>query len=362
MAACSIADAPLWPSEGFDVTAICQNISATKQNIVPQPSSVSIVMATFNGVDYLADQLSSLFRQTRFPDELVVYDDGSTDGTWDLLQDYAAKAPFQMKIFRADKNGGVNAAFRAALLHASCDVIFFCDQDDVWFPEKIEASLAALDKAPAAGFVFCDAIQFASSGRKLSETVWDLARFTPRRQVSFRQKPLETMISGGNFVYGMASAFRRHALEPFIDIGSSASVMTHDTWFALCATAIGHPGVALPQTLLAYRRHERQTSVLAGRQAGRNSDRADSPRLRFDEEIAAFRLVQQSVNRFAHDSKRDLTESLAILDRKIAFLETRAALRRERSALKALKATFNRDYWLLSRGLLSILRDYRGIW
>lgn len=344
------------------MTVFGQNISAQKQNTVSQPSSVSIVMATFNGVDYLADQLVSLFRQTRLPDELVVYDDGSTDGTWALLQEYAAKAPFQMRIFRADKNSGVNAAFRAALLHASCDVIFFCDQDDVWFPNKIESSLAALDKAPAAGFVFCDAIQFTSSGQKLSKTVWNLANFTPRRQACFRQKPLETMISGGNFVYGMASAFRRHVLEPFIAIESSASVMTHDTWFALCATAIGHPGVALPQTLLAYRRHERQTSVLAGRHGERKSRCAEALRHRFDDEIAAFRLVHQSVSRFARDSKRDLADSLAILDRKIAFLETRAALRRERSAIKALRATFNRDYWLLSRGLLSVLRDYRGIW
>ncbi len=61
------------------------------------------------------------------------------------------------------------------------------------------------------------------------------------------------MISGGNVVYGMASAFRRDVIEPFMDIKPAGSVMTHDTWLALCATAIGHPGLASLSELVAYR-------------------------------------------------------------------------------------------------------------
>ncbi|WP_165826266.1 glycosyltransferase [Rhizobium wuzhouense] len=344
------------------MSPLIQGVAAPKHPSTSQSLSVSVVMATFNGADYLREQLNSLFGQTRLPNELVVYDDGSSDDTWSLLQDYAAKAPFEMKVLGGHQNRGVNAAFRSALIEASGDVIFFCDQDDIWLPTKIEAMLAALDATPLAGFVFCDAVQFVSPDRSLPETLWTLARFTPARQARFRQKPLETMISGGNVVYGMASAFRRDVIEPFMGIEAAGSVMTHDTWFALCATASGRPGLALPQKLVAYRRHARQTSVLAGRRPENLTTRSEAQRVRFEQEIEAFRLVRQSVSRFSLATDLDLTTSLAILDRKIAFLEARAALRRERSAKRAFSELFNRDYWRMSRGVLSVLRDYRGIW
>lgn len=323
---------------------------------------VSIAMATFNGAAHLRAQIESLFGQSRLPDELVVHDDASSDGTQQFLHDVAEQAPFPIRILQGDRNRGVNAAFETALHHCRGDIVFFCDQDDIWHPEKVNAMVTALDATPQAGFVFSDAVQFVSPDRYLSETLWKLAGFTPARQNSFRRKPLETMISGGNVVYGMASAFRRDVLEPFLGIEVAGSVMTHDTWFALCATAIGRPGLALPQKLVAYRRHARQTSVLAGRRPENPTARSEAQRVRFEREIEAFRSVRQSVSRFSLGADVDLTTSLAILDRKIEFLETRAALRRERSAKRAFSQLFNQDYWRMSRGLLSVLRDYRGIW
>ncbi len=336
--------------------------AASQQTGIQHGLTASVVMATFNGAEYLEEQLTSLSQQTRLPNELVVYDDGSTDETWAVLQHYAAKSRFEMKVLRGQRNRGVNAAFSAALREASSDVIFFCDQDDIWMPTKIEVMLAALGGAPHAGFVFCDAVQFSSSDRYQSKTLWNLARFTTTRQARFRKKPLETMISGGNVVYGMASAFRRDVIEPFMDIKPAGSVMTHDTWLALCATASGHPGLPLSQKLVAYRRHALQTSVLARRKPHDLAAGAEVQRARFEQEIEAFRLVRESVRSFSLCADIDLATSLSVLDRKIALLKARADLRRERSAKRALNELFNRDYWRMSSGLLSVLRDYRGIW
>lgn len=325
-------------------------------------SPVSVVMATFNGFECLGQQLASLSRQTRLPTELVVYDDGSTDGTLALLDAYAAKAPFDVKIVRGGQRKGANAAYRNALQACRGDVVFLCDQDGIWFPHKIEASLAALKNTPRAGFVFCDAIQCAPTGQHLSQTHWQTARFTSRQQRRYRRHPLETIIAGGNFVHGASSAYRRALIEPFVGVEYAGSSMTYNTWLALCTTATGHPGFVLRQKLLAYRQHPRPAKVEAEKVAQDPLTQALWGRIKFSEQIRAYQMVRLCVNRFARAANVNLDHSLAILDRMIAFLEARAALRRDRNLGRALRAIFDPDYWELGQGLVSVLKDYRGIW
>ena len=105
--------------------------------------SVSIVMCTFNGQQYLAEQIDSLLKQTYPVHEIIIQDDGSTDGTMSLLQDYAATHPV-IKLFHNDGEHGVNNNFFSALRRASGDYIAICDQDDIWEPAKVEKQVAAI--------------------------------------------------------------------------------------------------------------------------------------------------------------------------------------------------------------------------
>lgn len=105
--------------------------------------SVSIVMCTFNGQQYLAEQIDSLLKQTYPVHEIIIQDDGSTDGTMSLLQDYAAAHPV-IKLFHNDGEHGVNNNFFSALRRASGDYIAICDQDDIWEPAKVEKQVAAI--------------------------------------------------------------------------------------------------------------------------------------------------------------------------------------------------------------------------
>lgn len=105
--------------------------------------SVSIVMCTFNGQQYLAEQIDSLLKQTYPVHEIIIQDDGSTDGTMSLLQDYAAAHPV-IKLFNNDGEHGVNNNFFSALRRASGDYIAICDQDDIWEPAKVEKQVAAI--------------------------------------------------------------------------------------------------------------------------------------------------------------------------------------------------------------------------
>ena len=99
--------------------------------------TVSVVMSTYNGDRYLEEQLQSLADQVHLPHELVVADDGSTDGTWDIVQDFAARAPFPVVSTRNSENLGYGASFLAATGRASGRLVAFCDQDDVWHPDKL---------------------------------------------------------------------------------------------------------------------------------------------------------------------------------------------------------------------------------
>lgn len=109
---------------------------------------ISIAMATFNGETYLREQLDSLAAQTLLPDELVISDDGSTDSTVNVAAAFAHHAPFPVRITRNNRNLGFTRNFENAILQCRGELIFLCDQDDVWFPEKIATVVDAFaDKA-----------------------------------------------------------------------------------------------------------------------------------------------------------------------------------------------------------------------
>lgn len=105
--------------------------------------SISIVMCTFNGERYLPEQMDSLLAQTYPVSEIIVQDDGSTDGTMALLRDYAAAHPV-IKLYTNDGPHGVNNNFFSALRRATSDFIAICDQDDIWEHTKLEKQVAAI--------------------------------------------------------------------------------------------------------------------------------------------------------------------------------------------------------------------------
>ncbi len=121
---------------------------------------VKILLSAYNGERYIEEQLQSLFDQT-YPDiEIYVRDDGSVDGTLQILRKYAGKG--QITLYEGE-NVGYRKSFHWLLAHCGdAEYISFCDQDDIWFPDKIEVSvkgLQGLDGCPAVymtDFYWCD--------------------------------------------------------------------------------------------------------------------------------------------------------------------------------------------------------------
>jgi glycosyltransferase involved in cell wall biosynthesis len=109
---------------------------------------ISIAMATFNGARFIAEQLDSLAAQTLLPDELVVTDDGSTDDTLVIVERFARTAPFAVQVHRNPARLRHSRNFEAAIARCVGDLIFYSDQDDVWFPDKLETVAARFHSDP----------------------------------------------------------------------------------------------------------------------------------------------------------------------------------------------------------------------
>jgi glycosyltransferase involved in cell wall biosynthesis len=99
---------------------------------------ISVCMATYNGEKYIKEQLDSILNQISQNDEIIISDDNSTDNTIEILKSYNDK---RIKIYLNNKDKGYTKNFENALEKVSGDVIFLCDQDDIWVNNKIEKTL-----------------------------------------------------------------------------------------------------------------------------------------------------------------------------------------------------------------------------
>jgi len=105
--------------------------------------TVSIVICTYNGQSYLREQLDSVINQTYPLREIIIQDDGSNDGTWSILQEYAEKDS-RIKLFVNEGERGFDPNFYSAMFKATSDYIALCDQDDIWELTKIERQMQSI--------------------------------------------------------------------------------------------------------------------------------------------------------------------------------------------------------------------------
>ncbi|WP_240722748.1 glycosyltransferase [Poseidonocella sp. HB161398] len=110
-------------------------------------TSITAIIPTFNRAHFLNETLESLSRQSRPVEEIIVWDDGSTDGTQEVI----AESPVPLRYFRSE-NGGKSRALNHALREARGDLIWICDDDDIALPNAAETLAGMLERAPKAGF------------------------------------------------------------------------------------------------------------------------------------------------------------------------------------------------------------------
>ena len=105
---------------------------------------VQIIMATYNGERYIKEQIDSIIASTYKDWVLTIYDDGSTDDTLSILKKYEEQYPEQIQVVKNKENKGVIGNFLQGVQNSKLSYIMFCDQDDVWLPEKIKLTLTTM--------------------------------------------------------------------------------------------------------------------------------------------------------------------------------------------------------------------------
>ena len=217
---------------------------------------ISVAIATYNGAKYLAEQLESICNQSVTPDEVVISDDGSTDATCRIAEEFSAKydgISFNISVNPAP--GGSDRNFERAISLASGDVIYLADQDDVWLSDRLEIMQSILSASPLPGAVFCDSRCVDSDLQDLGFTHWQSRGFESADEIfdGGRAAFLKRVPAAG---HDMAfSAEFRNILLPFPELENC-----YDTWiglvlFALCAWR--RPS-DIPLTL--FRRHPQNQS------------------------------------------------------------------------------------------------------
>jgi glycosyltransferase involved in cell wall biosynthesis len=212
---------------------------------------LSVSMITFQGAAYLKAQMDSILDQSIPVQEIIVCDDGSTDGTREILASYAAEYP-QIQLHFNEKNLGTVANLQQCLRKTTGDLIFLADQDDVWLPSKVEKTLAFFQENPSADAVFSNADIINEVGGKVKDmTLWDIIGF-PHDQVELSD--FERRVD--NVVTGAGLAFKRDPSLIEKDIPQMPGLL-HDGWIGLHFAA-KNTLKANPEKLFQYRSHANQ--------------------------------------------------------------------------------------------------------
>lgn len=243
-------------------------------------SKVSVALCTYNGARFLAEQLDSIRAQTVLPDELVVGDDRSTDETVSMIGRFAETAPFPVKLEKNEKNLGSTKNFEKTLKRCAGDLIFLCDQDDIWHADKIATIVGEFETSKNIGLVFSDAVMIDENSKLLEGSLFDFTFGPSERRRSCGQEFYKTILSG-NVVTGATAAFRSRFLEEVLPIPTDIPNMIHDGWISL-AISFRSEIVFLERPLIRYRQHRDQ-------QLGVNWPVAGSRRQRFSKSVDFFR-------------------------------------------------------------------------
>jgi glycosyltransferase involved in cell wall biosynthesis len=221
---------------------------------------ISVAMCTYNGASFLEPQLESIRRQERPPDELIISDDRSTDGTVALLHAFAETAPFPVRISVTEGHLGSTRNYERAIERCEGDVIVLCDQDDVWLPHKLLVMEETFSRRTTLGLAFSDAYLIDSTGRRSGDRLWDISGFTRAQRKRMRRDPFGQVMSR-SIVSGCTLAFRtehRPRLIPFPPEQAARRMrLIHDRWISIMVAATSEVAL-IDEPLVEYRIHPRQ--------------------------------------------------------------------------------------------------------
>lgn len=206
---------------------------------------ISVCLASYNGEKYIEEQINSILPQLSTDDELIVSDDGSRDATREILATYSMDQ--RVRVISGPQKGLI-ANFENAIKSANGEIIFLADQDDIWLPDKVAATLACFKDDPTVKVVVSDL-------RLVDENLKELypSYFTLRKVHSGSVRNIIR-----NTYIGAGMAFKSELKSRILPF--PADIPMHDMWIGVLA---GKHTVFLNEVLTLYRRHGENNSQIS---------------------------------------------------------------------------------------------------
>jgi len=324
------------------------------------PLTTSIALCTYNGERFLQAQLDSLLDQTRLPDQIVAFDDASQDETWMILEAFAQQARqrgIQVLLRRQPVNVGYVRNFEAALAECSGEIVFLCDQDDVWHADKIQRMAARFEAEPDLTMLHADARLVDADGNGLGVSAFKAFEVSRAEIRAMHAGHAFDVLLKRNIATGAAMAVR---LQVVRKAGEVPDGWIHDEWLGMVASLLGKADT-LESAMVDYRQH-------GNNQLGAN---VRSWRQRVGMSGARGTYMEKGIQRTRalldrFDDAGDLPVSPPSRKRAEQRL-AHAVMRRElptafiaRFRIVAREAASGR-YWCYSSGLRSVLSDMAGL-
>ncbi len=274
---------------------------------------ISVCICSYNGENYIAEQLNSIVNQTLKVDEIILSDDKSTDKTIEIAENILKNSGIDYKILINEKNQGVTKNFENSCSHATGDIIFFSDQDDIWMVNKVERICNEFAHNENAQLVFSNAELFDENG-VYKDTSWD--RFGFKINDSIFKKSQLTYILGRWFVTGATMAAKKSLVNDCLPFNDK---FLHDhilSFVACCHNAV----FPVNEKLIKYRQHSNQVVGIIKKNSF--SEKAKT-RVNYDGAIESMELYRELVRQYLNDNK-----ALEIIEDKCAFLQKRKEYKR----------------------------------
>lgn len=217
-------------------------------------TKVDILLATYNGGEFLADQLASIERQSFSEWRLIARDDGSTDGTVRILSEFRDRFPDKVILIEdSESNLGPMRNFERLLGHSDAPYFLFCDQDDVWMDTKVAILLDLMISAEAEensdrAFLAHSDLEVVDAELKvMAASMWQYQYMEPNR-CQWNHLVVQNVVTG---CASMGNASLRRTIVPF-----PKEIIMHDWWMALAASVTGRI-VWTKECTVMYRQHSK---------------------------------------------------------------------------------------------------------
>lgn len=218
---------------------------------------LSVALCTYNGESFLNDQLESILSQSLSIDELIICDDGSNDGTLNIIESFKNQYPEIIHLHQNEKSLGAIKNFEKAISLTKGDLIFLADQDDIWYKNKVEIMSNFFQEYSHCILLFSDGELIDKNGEKLNATLWQKWNFSTNIQNKWKNNnnAFFDLLENNNKITGATLCFREELKKEMPIIGFE--FFYQDAFLGIHAAA--RNGLFfINQSLIQYRIHDKQ--------------------------------------------------------------------------------------------------------